>query len=135
MKARIIIASALILILLSGCKPTDPDKPPICRLCTWVAIDPIQCMLNPWEQEWLEEHPGEMYPLELEEMLPIIIDYYEKLGIRIYESKIMWTHNSVCLACSCPAGYTVYFQVSRWDVRRMLDLGFRVETPDADEAL
>ena len=130
MKARIIIASALILVLLSGCMPTEPDKPPICRLCTWVAIDPIQCMLNPWEQEWLEEHPGEMYPLELEEMLPIIIDYYERLGIRVIDSEIYWTHNEVCLACTCAAGYTVYFLVRKWDVGRMLDLGFRLENPD-----
>ncbi len=130
MKARMIIASALILILLSGCKPTDPVKLPTCGNCTWVAIDPIQCMGNPWEQEWLEEHPGEMYPLELEEMLPIIIDYYERQGVEIFDSRIMWTHYSVCLACSCPAGYTVYFQVPRWNVHTMLDMGFRVESPD-----
>ena len=75
-----------------------------------------------------------MYPTELEEMLPIITDYYERQGIAIFDSRIMWTHYSVCLACSCPAGYTVYFQVFMRDVQEMIELGFRIECPD-DEAL
>jgi hypothetical protein len=131
MKSRSFIAPVIILLLFSSCKTTDPVDPITCRKCTWVAIDPIQCMGNSWEQEWLEQHPGELYPLELEDMLPIIVDYYERQGIRIFDSRILWTHSSVCLACSCPAGYTVYFLVSRRDVQMMLELGFRTENPES----
>lgn len=129
MRGRILITSLLILLLLPSCKVDGPVDSPIFRKGAWVAIDPIQCMGNPWEREWLEKHPGELYPLELDDMLPIIIDYYERQGIRIVDSRILWTHNSVCLACSCPAGYTVYFLVSRRDVQMMLELGFRIESP------
>lgn len=130
MRGRFLVILLLSLLLVSSCKTDGPIDPPMIRKCIWVAIDPIQCMGNPWEQEWLEEHPGEPYPLELEDMLPIIIDYYERLGIVIADSSILWTHNSVCLACSCPAGYTVYFLVPRRYVQRMLDLGFRIESPE-----
>jgi hypothetical protein len=130
MKGSILITSLLVLLLVSGCKIDGPVDPLITRKCAWVAIDPIQCMGNPWEQEWLEEHPGEFYPLELEDILPIIIDYYERQGITIADSRILWTHNSVCLACSCPAGYTVYFLVPKRYVPKMLDLGFRIESPE-----
>ena len=26
---------------------------------TWVAIEPIQCLGNPWEQDWLDNNNGE----------------------------------------------------------------------------
>jgi len=120
----------LILILFAGCKTTDPIDPIICMKCTWVAIDPIQCMGNPWEQEWLEQHPGELYPMELEDKLPIVVDYYQRQGCRIFDSRIIMTYNEVCRACSCPAGYTVYFHVLNRDVPGMLDLGFRIESPE-----
>ena len=130
MRGRILITSLLILLLLPSCKVDGPVDPPIFRKSALVAIDPIQCMGNPWEREWLEEHEWELYPRELEDKLPIIVDYYQRQGFMISDSTILWTHNSVCLACSCPAGYTVYFLVSRRDVQMMLELGFRIESPE-----
>jgi hypothetical protein len=124
------MTSALILLMLSGCKTTDPVSPITCRKCTWVAIDPIQCMGNPWEREWLEEHEWELYPRELEDKLPIIVDYYQRQGFRIFDSRILVTYGAVCLACSCPAGYTVYLQVFHRDVPELLELGFRIESPE-----
>ena len=131
MRTIILILSIFILIGLLGCTTDGPLQPPFGKRFTWVAIDPIQCMGNPWEIEWLEEHDWDYssYPRELKDRLPIIVDYYKWQGIKIYCSMAMWTYSATCDACGCPAGYTVYFSVSNRDVPKVLKMGFRIESP------
>jgi hypothetical protein len=94
-----------------------------------MAIDPIQCMGNPWEQEWLAEHPGEQYPRDLYRRVPIIRDYYERQGIEIQDITAAYTYSVVCHACSCPAGYTVWIRVDLGYIDALVDMGFREEWP------
>jgi hypothetical protein len=99
--------------------------------CTWVAIDPIQCLGNPWEQDWLEKHDDdyESYPRDWESRKRIIWNYYRELGVRILDITAYRTMDAVCEACSCPEGYTLYLYVVDRHVRTMLALGFRLEEP------
>ena len=100
----------------------------------WVKIDPIQCFGNPWEIDWVKNNQNDNlnYPknlhsqdLSLEE-IEIIKNYYNKQGIQIHDLKIKWTYDVVCEACNCPKGYTLYLQISKEDVDKMLELGYTI---------
>lgn len=104
---------------------------------TWVATDPIQCLGNPWERDWVESHngdrasyPGDPITPELDPMeIEIITDYYERQGVKVLQAETVQKHDNVCAGCMCPLGYTLYLLVPEEDVSTMLDLGFRLETP------
>jgi len=106
---------------------SEPQAPQ----CTWVAIDPIQCLGNPWERDWLERHDNDYdsYPRDWERRKRIILNYYRKLGVGIQDITAHRTMEVVCEACCCPEGYTLYLYVDDKDVRTMLALGFRFEEP------
>ena len=141
-KMHIIIAALCTLAWFSGCGSDDVGNPgPKTAKSilgnTWVAIEPIQCLGNPWEQDWLENNNWDYhsYPkdpttpgLEPEE-LEIIQDYYERQGVTVFEGKNVPKYEEVCLACSCPEGHTLYLLVRDQDVETMVTLGYRVESP------
>jgi hypothetical protein len=104
----------------------------------WVAIEPIQCMGNPWEQDWLESHnqdyssyPKSFTDSELEpEIFKIIKYYYYRHGVNIFAGETAHKYDAVCAACSCPAGYTLYLLVEAENVQKMIGFGYRKEIPD-----
>ena len=93
---------------------------------SWVATDPVQCMSNPWEIDWLRDHNWNYttYPHGPEGEASVVIAYYGKLGVVVYDVKSLATHNGVCAACSCARGDTLYLLVSNRNVGRMLDMGY-----------
>ena len=99
---------------------------------TWVEIDLVQCMNNPWEIDWLRTHNwnSSAYPthgLDLDpQEIEIIKNYYAKQGITVFDARSEWTHEAACLACSCSVGHTLYLLVSDDDVDSMLELGYRI---------
>lgn len=104
---------------------------------SWVATDPVQCLGNPWEQDWIQSHGGNYgaYPrdpstpgLEPAEVV-IIKDYYRRLGVVVQDVDSAWKHQVVCAACSCPEGYTLYLRVRPEDVEKMLALGYSEVPP------
>lgn len=145
-KKHLILACALALGL-SGClkkaaepprepdhvSPSQPGEQP-----AWVHIDPVQCMGNPWQGDWMQEH-GNDYPGRVdengmnEEESGIIRAYYEKQGVTVLDSRIEWTHKATCEACSCPQGYTLYLSVPSTDVPKMTELHFTVAKTDIPE--
>jgi hypothetical protein len=135
---RLIIFLSLITFILSDCNQSisDPGKKikldPDAEI--WMAIDPIQCMRNPWEQDWLAVHGGDPtgYPTDLADQVPIIRDYYEGQGIEILDIKAAVTYTDVCYTCDCPDGYTVWMKVETRDANALTDMGFRVEDPPDD---
>ncbi len=98
---------------------------------TWVAIDPVQCLRNPWEMDWLARHSNDYlaYPREIDSQLIIIKLYYSRLGVDVDEALSILKYDAVCEACSCPRGDTIYLHVRDRDLRTMLSQGFRVEAP------
>jgi hypothetical protein len=103
---------------------------------TWVAIEPIQCLGNPWEQDWLDnggdyqDYPKDPTTPALEQAeLEIIKDYYQRQGVEVSDGLNEPKYDNVCLACSCPEGQTLYLQVREEDIPTMLSLGYRLESP------
>jgi len=131
-----------LVFWFSGCTSEDgasfeaqPAKSVL--VTTWVAIEPVQCLGNPWEQDWLEKHGWDYhsYPknparpgLEPEEF-EIIQDYYDRGGVAVFEGRTAPKYDNVCLACSCPEGHTLYLLVRDQDVEAMVGWGYRVEQP------
>lgn len=135
MRSFIAIAALALfaIVFVSGCT-SDGIYLPYGEGKAWVKMDPVQCLGNAWEVDWLENNGGNYsaYPRdvikrgrELEE-IGIINDYYEKQGIPISNIITVDTYDVVCEACSCPQGYTLYVQVDKSDVFGMVDLGFNV---------
>ncbi len=97
-----------------------------------MSIAPIQCLGNPWEQDWLASHDNDYgaYPRDLsrpgleEEEKEIIQSYYQRLGVPIESLATTEWDGAVCLACSCPQGYTLYVLIADVHEETMLNLGY-----------
>ncbi|MFQ6678134.1 MAG: hypothetical protein ACE5D0_07395 [Fidelibacterota bacterium] len=92
-----------------------------------VFIDPIQCLGNPWDADWLESHKYNEYPQTESGRLQIFEDYYNKQGITMYDVYSEWVYNAVCDACFCPTGERYYCTVDAGDVDFLLESGFQLE--------
>lgn len=97
----------------------------------WVAIEPIQCLGNSWERDWLERNDGDYagYPQDLASQFRIIKAYFEEQGVSVHAMTSRTKYKRVCLACFCPRGDTLYIQVDAGDVEAMEREGFRREAP------
>lgn len=117
---------------------TSKEEPKISLLLprrigqTWVEIDPIQCLGNPWEVDWLESHNMNYSSYFYENKTWVIEKYYKKQGITILGiQSVTFTGKfgepmTTCLACHCLAGYRLYLSVYNFDVSKMLELGYGV---------
>lgn len=98
---------------------------------TWVATEPIQCLGNPWEEDWLERHGNNYsaYPQDKGSQNAIVREYYARLGVEVTDIISVPKYQAVCLACVCARGDVLYLLVRDEDVGTMLVLGFRRESP------
>jgi hypothetical protein len=139
---RVVVLPAIVVLFFAGCLTQDPSAPEnpslnSVRNNNWVAIEPTQCLTNPWEKDWLARNKASFadYPkdpnrpgLELEE-LKIIKDFYARQDIIVLDATTRKKYDSVCAACTCPEGHTLYLQVRPQDVKKMSGLGYRLEVP------
>jgi len=97
----------------------------------WVAIEPIQCLGNSWEQDWLEKNDNNYsgYPRDREGEFAVIKAYFEGIGVEVHALASRPKYDIVCCACSCARGDTLYLLVNLRDVDRVEDMGFRCEAP------
>ena len=140
-----IAPSLAAILLIAGCQsddtPTDtPDPIEQVGSSVWVAIEPRQCLTNPWEAEWLEQHGDDYaaYPkdpgrpgLEPEEVA-IIKDYYRRNDVVVSGTDTAAKYQYVCMACSCPEGHTMFLRVRAQDVDTMISFGYRLESPPGE---
>jgi len=140
MKKFLVLALCLSSFLIA-CKedvPTSVTNPPANESArAWVATEPVQCLTNPWEADWVEKHPGQIYPRDLNawprrltaEEIAIIGDYYAALGVTVFTADTASKTRTICAACNCEEGYTLYLLVRESDVNTMKALGYRREAP------
>ncbi len=96
----------------------------------WVTIDPVQCMGNTWEQDWLEKNYDdyELYSkFTNNQRLQIFEQYFENLGILIYKLEQSYPYVATCDACNCPRGDRIHCYISENDIDQMLSFGFRIQ--------
>ena len=132
---RYIIVLALSAACMTSCITEIHVNPT--GVHVWVATEPIQCLNNPWERDWLESNDWDYsrYPkdpstpgLEPEEF-EIIQNYYDRQGVEVSEAETNPRFDAVCLTCSCPEGHTLYLFVRAEDVEQMIEFGYRKEAP------
>lgn len=92
---------------------------------TEMAIDPVQCNSNPWEEEYLATNPDDYSGLKNKE-LDVIKEFYEAQGVKVKSVRSEQTHDYVCEACTCPRGDTVYLIAAKNDQGKLAQMGFRV---------
>lgn len=140
---RYLAATVCVLALgVTGCESDESstDTPGLVTIVdsdSWVAIEPTQCLTNPWEEDWLTSngHDYQDYPKDYSTPgldpgeVTIIKDYYRRLGVVVSNTATAPRYEVVCLACSCPEGHTMFLHVRSDDVDTMLGLGYRVESP------
>ena len=114
-----------VTVALFSCSPKTTDTGSVQSVKTWLEIDPIQCMLNPWEKDWLLEHNNDYSGYSEEDESGIIKKYYQNKSIEILDIQSRKTHENVCEACDCPRGDTLYILVDQKDERKMIELGYR----------
>jgi hypothetical protein len=110
---------------------------------TWLEINPKQCGRNPWEQELRQTDSAvpERCQLQCESLdrptktqciVQCLVErYYAIEGIEIFNLRTINFEEKfgapilICEACDCPAGYTLYVQVTDDDVPGMLAADYR----------
>ncbi|NQT64505.1 MAG: hypothetical protein HQ556_16200 [Candidatus Marinimicrobia bacterium] len=108
-----------ILIIIQACENPEQD---------WVTISPIQCMENPWELSWLENHESDEWSnLSDEEQLDVFKKYYLDRGVPIFATRTSFPNEGSCRACSCPRGDQIHALVNSSDIHQMLDWGFSLD--------
>ena len=95
----------------------------------WVSVDPIQCLGNSWEQDWLARHNNDFsqYPHDEAGRFRIYREFFEKQGMTIHSIEVTFPYNAVCLACGCPRGDRISCLIDEAGLPTMLEWGFRVE--------
>ena len=121
-KTNIIILPFLVLVLFSTQACDQGNR-------VWVIIDPNQCLGNPWEQAWLEEHDDDYdaYPKSEGDRRKIFVHYYEIKGVEIDKIKQTYPYDATCDGCDCPRGDRIHCLIHKDDVEQMVAWGFQEE--------
>ncbi len=93
----------------------------------YVTIDPIQCLGNPWEVDWLEKNDYDTLgwaALSDGKQIDVFIQYYDNLGISIKEVEVSDIGGESCAACTCPRGDRYQCLVEEHDYEDAIKLGF-----------
>ena len=112
--------------VLASCRAVTPvaGPPPD---TVWVAIQPVQCLGNPWEKAWLAHHhnKGAAYPRDQE--LKLLREFFTAKGIHILDLRLrpFMQGTGLCMACTCPRGDTIYLLVSGSDSIPLTRYGYK----------
>ena len=90
-------------------------------------MDPRQCEMTPWGQEWWDTHGGDMssYPRDPEGERAVVVDFFARRGITVLDYEVETFAEFVLTVCGAEIGYTVFLLVHGADVDAMLGFGFR----------
>lgn len=110
----------IIILLVSSCRAPQSNGNKVDN-GVWMETDPIQCLGNPWEMDWLENNPsaGGNYPKGKPRIIEnvesgIILAFFSGKGAVITDikSEAYPKNTMVCDACTCTDGYTLYLYVN-----------------------
>ncbi len=110
--------------------PKNPDVAPVpagmAEPKVWFILKPLQCMDNPWEQDWLARNKKRVAKYPREQEHEIVKAYFAKRGVKIWEvrTKAYVPGAPRCTTCGCERGDRLSLSVSGSDVSKMKSLGY-----------
>ena len=113
------LAALVIIVILTACREDEEGQGQV-----WVSIDPIQCLGNTWEQDWLLTHEYDEYPKDQEGRIRIFREFFKEQGVKIHKTEVTFPYLVVCEACSCPRGDRISCLIDEADLPTMLGWGF-----------
>jgi hypothetical protein len=125
----------VILALLLLAAPFVAAKPNPETEKVWVSMQPVDCLGNPWEKNWLAHHNNQTNKYPRAQELQIMKGFFYKKGVTIldYRTKPYVKGDPLCKTCGCPRGDTLLLAVHGAEVPIMRTFGFT--DPVADEDL
>lgn len=92
----------------------------------WIELNPIKCLGNAWEFDWLQNNPGEYDNYPKNQTESIIKNFYAKKGIKIIEIKTKNDTVKTCDACNCPQGKTLKVLINKKYQEDMIKSGWKI---------
>lgn len=117
MKLRLLIILPLLL-LITFCEGDGK---------IWMSIDPVQCLGNDWELDWLSKNNNNFdlwAQMTEEEQLQVFKEYFENRGVVIHDMDVTQPYEEVCLECDCPRGDRIHVLVDDAHLNQLLSWGF-----------
>ena len=111
------LAALAIIVTLTACRKDEVEQ-------IWVSIDPIQCLGNPWEQDWLLTHEYDEYPMDQDDRLRIFREFFEEQGVKIHKTEVTFPYSVICDGCACARGDRIHCLIDEASLPAMLEWGF-----------
>jgi hypothetical protein len=123
----IFVTALLGLSCLSFARGRKPAEDKI-----WVSMQPVDCLGNPWEKNWLAHHKNQVTKYPRSQEIDILKGFFKKNGITIldYRTKPYVKGDPLCKTCGCPRGDTLLLMVHGVDVPKIRTFGFGDPVPD-----
>src|SRR5262245_33831011 len=122
--SKLLLLAALLATCGCGLWSPFEDAPVDEADLLWVETMPVQCLGNPWHQEWLKQNGNnyDKYPREREQ--EVLAEFFLKRGavIHAYRQEQVW--NATCAACSCPEGIVLALRIHQGDLTLFEQFGF-----------
>ena len=120
------IVTLIFANAVNGCAPVKE------KTKMWVSINPVKCLDNAWEQDWVnksgltgeESFRGYKNYLDKTGEKQIVIDYYANIGITVYNYTNEKISDVVCEACECQRGDRVSLLILYNNLSKMQKLGY-----------
>jgi len=95
----------------------------------WAIVQPLQCLGNPWEQDWVAHHEkSEVYPQRDEKQ--ILKAFFAQNQIQILDIRVRpYDGGPLCQTCDCPRGDTLYLLVSAENAPLLKSFGYDKTLP------
>ena len=110
-------AGLVIIVTSTACHEDEEEQ-------VWVTIDPIQCLGNPWEQDWLLTHEYDEYPKDQDGRLRIFREFFEAQEVIVHGIEVTFPYDVTCAACACPRGDRISCLIDEAGLPTMLEWGF-----------
>ena len=117
-------ADSKSVLIDSTTAPGKPSKAASTGPKVWAIMRPLQCLGNPWEQDWVAHHKkSAVYPQREEKK--IITDFFGRQQIHVFSIRLRsYEGGALCQTCDCPRGDTLYLLVDAEDAPLLKTFGF-----------
>jgi hypothetical protein len=98
-----------------------------------MVVRPLQCMRNPWEQEWLKRNKNQVTKYPRQKEFALVRNYFKNRRVPILDFRLkpFLKGDGRCETCECPRGDTFFLLISALDVPTMVSLGYSERLPAA----